>query len=142
MVEVLAGYCKLSHQRKQIEELIGMVPDGRDDEPDRVVRHARRLRSHQLDVLIDAYQSGATVYELAERFGISRQTVSEHLHRQGVRLRLQGLSPSQIEVAVEMYGQGLSLAKIAAQLGVHAGTVHKRLRERGVRMRDTHGRER
>jgi hypothetical protein len=31
------------------------------------------------------YQAGATVYELATRFKIHRVTVSEHLHRQGVR---------------------------------------------------------
>jgi hypothetical protein len=37
--------------------------------------------------LIAGYQAGATVYQLGERFGIERRTVSEILHRHRIPMR-------------------------------------------------------
>jgi hypothetical protein len=82
------------------------------------------------------------VYELGERFKISRQTVSAHLHRAGVAVRLQGLNPEQVAVAVGLYLGGWSLARVGGRFGVEAHTVRSALLKQGVRMRDTHGRER
>ena len=61
--------------------------------------------------LVEQYQAGATVYELAERFKIHRVTVSEHLHRQGVRMRRRSLEEWQIDEAAQLYEQGWSLAR-------------------------------
>lgn len=108
----------------------------------RTPRRARQLDEEQVRQLIREYMAGATVYELGERFGISRQTVSRHLHRHEVPMRMQGLSPEQIDEAVRLYEAGWSLARIGTRMGVDAGTVHARLREREVRMRDAQGRER
>jgi hypothetical protein len=82
------------------------------------------------------------VYELAARFSIHRNTVSQHLNREGVARRRQGLGDDQVDHAVRLYRAGQSLARIGARLDVDAGTVHSALRARGVRMRDTHGRDR
>lgn len=143
-MEVLARYCNLSYQREQLGRLTGMVPAGRNDaeKPRHAPGRARQLRPTEVEALVDAYRAGATVYELAEVFGISRQTVSGHLHRCGVQMRRQGLTVRQVDEAATLYGQGLSLARIGARFGVDAGTVRARLLEREVRMRDTHGRRR
>jgi transposase len=99
----------------------------------------RRLPDAQGQQLIEGYQSGATVYELGDQFGIERRTVSAILHRHGVPMRRRGLSEEQIDDAVRLYNQGCSLARIAARTDVAAGTVRQRLHERGVTMRDTQG---
>lgn len=108
----------------------------------RASRTAKQLGEQQVAELIAGYLAGATVYELSRQFKISRQTVSRHLHRHNVPMRMRGLSPEQIDEAVRLYEAGWSLARIGGRMNVDAGTVHDRLRERGVRMRDTHGRER
>jgi DNA-directed RNA polymerase specialized sigma24 family protein len=100
----------------------------------------KRLSEEQVQQLVEGYETGATVYQLARQFGIARQTVSKVLKAQGVTMRMQGLTPEQIDEAVRLYEVGWSLARIGAKLRVDAGTVHARLRECGVRMRDTHGR--
>jgi DNA-directed RNA polymerase specialized sigma24 family protein len=102
----------------------------------------RHLAADEVVALLERYQAGATVYELAGEFSIHRVTVGKHLRRKGVRLRLDGLDDAQIEGAVHLYGQGWSLAKVGKHLGVAAGTVRKVLMDRGVRMRDSHGRGR
>ncbi|MCX4098022.1 hypothetical protein [Nocardia sp. alder85J] len=77
-----------------------------------------------------------TVYELAEKFSIQRQTVSKHLHASGVTMRQQGLSEAQVERAVELYvEERLTLKQVGAKLGADAGTVRLALLRRGVRMR-------
>ncbi|WP_220139910.1 hypothetical protein [Nocardia huaxiensis] len=83
------------------------------------------------------YLRGLTVYELAEKYSIRRQTVSEHLHRMGVPMRQQGLSEQQVDRAVELYlGERLTLKQVGAKLGADAGTVRLALLRRGVRMRE------
>jgi DNA-directed RNA polymerase specialized sigma24 family protein len=106
------------------------------------VRCFRSLDHDDRAELVTSYQAGATVHELATKFGIHRHTVSKHLRTAGVRLRLDGLNLDQIDQAEQLYCSGLSLARIADRLGVTANTVHARLRERGVPMRDTQGRVR
>ncbi|WP_425301637.1 helix-turn-helix domain-containing protein [Nocardia farcinica] len=58
-------------------------------------RRARQLDADEVAELITGYQAGATVYELAARFGIERRTVSNILHRHEVPMRRRGLSPTR-----------------------------------------------
>jgi len=103
---------------------------------------ARQLNKEQVQRLIEDYQAGATVYELGDRFGINRRTVSAILKRHGVTMRRRGLSPEQVDEAVRLYEAGWSLARIGERMGVDPTTVLNRLRERGVKTRDAQGRPR
>jgi hypothetical protein len=105
-------------------------------------RRARQLGNDQIEQLIAGYRSGSTVYELGDRFGIERRTVSGILHRHGVPMRRRGLSPDQVDEAIHLYNLGWSLARVGQHLGVEHSTVLTKLRERGIPTRDTHGRPR
>lgn len=125
--------------RKKLPDLDVSVPERREaKKPGR----ARQLDDAQVQKLIEGYQSGSTVYELGDQFGIERRTVSAILHRHGVPMRRRGLSGEQIDDAVRLYAQGWSLARIATRMNVDAETVRQRLHERGVAMRDTQGQPR
>ncbi|MDQ1039933.1 Mn-dependent DtxR family transcriptional regulator [Streptomyces sp. V3I8] len=102
----------------------------------------RKLDDDQVHALIAGYKAGATVYQLGDRFGISRQTVGKILKRHGVEMRMRGLSAKQINEAVRLYEAGQSLARIGERFGVDPTTVLNRLRERGIRTRDPQGRQR
>jgi Mn-dependent DtxR family transcriptional regulator len=102
----------------------------------------KRLNEGQVQQLIAGYEAGATVYELGDRFGISRQTVGKILKRRGVTMRRRGLNQQQIDEAVQLYENGWSLARIGERMQVDPTTVLNRLLERGVRTRDTQGRQR
>lgn len=105
-------------------------------------RRARHLDQDQVQMLVQDYAAGATTYELGDRFGIDRRTVSAILHQFDVPMRRRGLSPSQVDEAIHLYRLGWSLARVGEHLDVDPTTVLNRLQERGIRTRDTHGRAR
>ena len=145
-MEVGGAYSNTKDQVDALETLRQKLPDlevpARPTPKRRRPRRARQLDDDQVQRLIGDYKSGATVYELGERFGIERRTVSAILHRHGVAMRRRGLSAEQIDDAVRLYNQGWSLARIGNRMDVDAETVRKRLHERGVTLRDPHGRSR
>jgi hypothetical protein len=146
-VEVRGPYSNTKDQVRALRELREKLPSLASPEPtppasrNRPVR-VRRLDEDQILQLIAGYQSGLTVYELGERFGIERRTVSNILRRHGVAMRRRSLSPDQIDYAIHLYSLGWSMAKIGARLGVAHTTVLAMLRERGIPTRDSHGRPR
>jgi transposase len=85
--------------------------------------------------LVDGYRAGATMNDLADRFGIHRTTVTQHLHRNSVAIRQRGLDDHQVDHAIRLYQQGLSLVRVGARLDVHAETIRRALRARGIQMR-------
>ncbi|OFI39497.1 hypothetical protein BIU82_13985 [Arthrobacter sp. SW1] len=99
----------------------------------------RRLTPKQVERLVDRYQGGATVYELADEFKCSRGTVSKKLKTAGVTLRRTPPTKKQIDEMVRLYESGLSLERTGERAGFTAHTVLKYLQGRGVRTRDTHG---
>jgi lambda repressor-like predicted transcriptional regulator len=98
-------------------------------------QHQRRLTMTEITELMKEYQQGASVKELAQRFGIHRVTATAVLQRHGVELRRSGLVPADIPAAASLYDQGWSLARLGERLGVDAATVWRALRAAGVEMR-------
>ncbi len=90
--------------------------------------------------MADRYRTGATVYQLAREFGISRHTVSARLKKAGVAMRQQSPKRELIDEMVGLYESGLSLAMIGNRVEASPGTVRRYLLTRGIKMRDSHGR--
>ncbi|RSN66007.1 hypothetical protein DMH01_06655 [Amycolatopsis sp. WAC 04182] len=145
-MELRGPYSYTKDQVRVLEELQEKLPSLDTPELTSIKRdrprRARQLSPDQVEQLLAAYQSGATVYELGDRFGIERRTVSNILHRHGVPMRRRGLSPDQVDNAIHLYKLGWSLARVGDHLGVNHTTVLNKLRERGIPTRDTHGRPR
>jgi site-specific DNA recombinase len=142
-VEVIGRYSNHCEQGERLRDLVEMLPNGPSRAKVQTKKQIhRRLRRSEIDELLAGYKAGATVYQLAERFGIHRETVSLLLERERIPRRNRPLSPVQIEQARELYATGQSLAKVGGQLGCDANTVRIALVRVGVRMRDCRGRER
>jgi hypothetical protein len=122
-VEVRGPYSNTKDQVRALEELREKLPSLDTPEPPSIKRdrpgRARQLGTEQVEQLIADYRSGATVYELGDRFGIERRTVSSILHRHGVPMRRRGLSSDQVDDAIHLYKLGWSLARVGDHLGVN-----------------------
>jgi hypothetical protein len=145
-VDLGGTYYNTKPQVEALEALTRKLPDPTTPAPPPVDRpkpgRARQLDANQIQALIQGYTTGATTYELGDRFGLDRRTVSAILHRHGVDMRRRGLSPDQVDDAIRLYESSWSLARIGEHLSVDPTTVLNRLRERGIPTRDTHGRPR
>jgi hypothetical protein len=99
----MGRYLNPSDQGERLRDLLGIVPSGSQTVNTRTKKAIhRRLRAAQVEELVAGYQTGSTVYQLAEKFRINRDTVSKLLERQGVPRRNRPLSPVQIEQAIEL----------------------------------------
>lgn len=130
---------------RALRDLLGALLDpstplpGQAQRPKR--KKAKRLKEAQVAELVEAYKDGASTYQLADHFGIKRQTVSDILKRNGVTPRWRRLTDADVDQAEDLYiHQRMSTARIADRLRVDPETVRLRLHKRGVRMRDPHDR--
>lgn len=87
------------------------------------------LTASEVDRLVDDYRSGASVNELAERYGVHRATVSAHLTRRGVVRRRSGLGVDEAAEAVKLHLGGVSMRAIAHSMGVDRKAVRAALIE-------------
>ena len=91
----------------------------------------------EIDELLERYERGESVRQLASAYGIHRHTVSAHLERQGIQRRgpNRKLTDEQCAKIADLYSAGRSLAQIGEQFGAHAKTISNELRKLGVKIR-------
>jgi hypothetical protein len=89
--------------------------------------------------MVEAYEAGATVYQLADQFKQHRTTIGQHLREAGVDTRPSAIADKDIGWLIELYEAGWALAKIAKRYGVSAHAVHDRLTAAGVKLRPRGG---
>jgi len=123
--------------------------DGRVDSPTagRSMRRPgppvlRRLTPSQIEDVVAGYQSGRSLNDLAQEFGIHHRTVAGHLERLGVarRVNLTKMSPADVRFVAISYRAGESLATVGKVLNVDASTVQRALKRAGVMIRQRPGR--
>lgn len=78
----------------------------------------RHLSKQKVGELIAAYAAGATVYELAERYGIHRTRVSKLIKQAGGSVRYHETAGIDLARAEELHASGISLTEVARHLGV------------------------
>ena len=143
MVEVLADYSNHADQGERLRTLLEMARSGASEPKTQTGKQVhRRLRPVEIEQLVAGYQAGATVYQLSDRFRISRSIMSQHLEREDVPRRHRPMSEAQAQMAVRLYSNGMSSIEVGAQLGRDPRAVRRVLQKARVRMRDSHGRDR
>jgi uncharacterized protein (DUF433 family) len=95
----------------------------------------RRLTSKHRDQMVTEYQAGASMQQLAERWGLHRTTVSEHLRRAGIGARKRGIPPEKLDEVVRLYDKGWSCQRLADRYKCDAETIRQALRGAGVNIR-------
>ena len=103
--------------------------------PQRLRQHHTHLTPAQKDEVITLYQQGTPVREICQRYGISKQQVSDLRNARGIPRRPRGLTDEQKRQAEQHYLAGQSCATIGRHFGVHAETVRRYLRTTGVALR-------
>lgn len=87
----------------------------------------QRLGVDGVAEVVAAYEAGASVPELQQRFGSSKGAIVRILREAGVEMRRRPLGEEQLERIVERYQAGLSIRQVAAELGIPKTTVQNAL---------------
>ncbi len=140
LVEVMGWYSNHADQGERLFHLLQIVPERAETPKLRTTKQVhRRLRPELVDDLVAAYDEGFTVRQLADRFGMSRETVSKILKRRGVTTRYRSLTADQTETALELYQSGLSLAKVGEEMAISRTALQNALIRTGVQLRPRRG---
>jgi len=84
----------------------------------------RRLSAAEIDQLVEDYRSGVgSIYDLADIYGVHRNTVSVHLKERGVMIGKQPLNDREVHRARALRQDGFSLNAIGRALGRDPKTV-------------------
>jgi hypothetical protein len=139
----MGRYLNHSDQGERLRALLEIVPSGSQTAKTRTRKQVcRRLKSSEVDELLTDYKAGAPIKALVARYKIDQSTVTKHVKRAGVRLRLPALLPEEVEEASRLYRSGQSLRQVGSYFGVRDTTIRTALLRAGVKMRDSQGRER
>lgn len=139
VVEVLGRYSNLREQGERIHELLEIVPKANVEVDLRTPKQLQhRLETSEIQRLEQAYESGATLRELAREFQIHRTTAADLLERAGIARRGKGPCDSELQRAIRLYRKGHSTARIGEVLGFSAETIRQQLLASGVRVRGPH----
>jgi len=134
-VELLGRYSNQHQIVTQLSILLDLPDREVDKRPRSRSKRARRLGGSDQLAVATAYLAGDSLPVIAERYAITRQTVSSILERHGVPRRYNLFSERDIDKAVELYRAGHSLATVGGQLCVNATTVLNAFKRQGITTR-------
>lgn len=124
MVGVAGRYSNLFDQGKRVQNLLEIVPEGVSATKVRTTRQVQnRLTKARLDELVAAYKSGIGVLDLAQLFGIHRDTVSKILTRAKVERRQSEPLGGRLDEFRELYAKGMTVYAISKKFGVAQSTI-------------------
>lgn len=107
-------------------------PQPRDPQPARHFRFTQGQRA----AVVEAYEAGGSMADLARQYGVKRVSISQLLHKAGATIRPRRvISAAEVDRAVQLYESGLSLQAVGDQLGWDQKTIYRYLKGRGVAMR-------
>ncbi len=93
------------------------------------------LTPHQIDDLVDMYEGGMPMGQIAEKLDIHRHTVAGHLEHRGIPIRVRGLGHEHVGEAIRLYEGGLTLAEVGQRFGASAQAVRRAISAEGITIR-------
>jgi DNA-binding CsgD family transcriptional regulator len=102
---------------------------------------ARQLRPDEVDDLVASYETVRNIRQVADAFGLYRETVREHLKRRGIEVRqVRSMTDKERAQAVELYETSHSSVIVDQKLGFSNHTILNALRAAGAEVRKQPGR--
>lgn len=96
----------------------------------------KKLTEEETAQAIAEYSSGMTTYELADKYGCNRQTISAVLKRNGVTVtKCKALKKIDAEEVIALYEDLITTEKIAQKFGVSPQTIIKCLHSHNIKIR-------
>lgn len=96
----------------------------------------RKIPHIDVNYIIDRYNSGATIREIATELGVGCTTISRRLKSNGVVITDRRVIDLDVTEIVARYNSGESIKKLAEAYNVSRSVIRKRLENAGIVLRD------
>lgn len=107
-----------------------------ETEVHRIRQKQKTLSDMEIQMVCKRYQSGDSVYKLAEDFGCHRSTISAVLKRNGVEVtHLASKKPELVKKVIELYAEMKTPKEVGAIVGLDCATVRQLLKDNGIYIR-------
>lgn len=109
-----------------------------------VVRRVKQCQKHgftelEIEEIVAGYTtSGMSIYQLAEKHGCHRDTISSLLKRSGITVTKTRMNDATAQGAAKLYCSGLTLKQVGEHLGFSESVIRRTLLKSGVQMRKPH----
>lgn len=99
-------------------------------------QYQKSLSDEELELCIRLYSEGASVYNLAEKFGCHRTTISRSLKKAGIEVTHEASKKEALtDQVLKMYSDYNKPADIGKALGINCSTVRKILHANHIYVR-------
>jgi transposase-like protein len=140
LVGLLALYWKKGKEADHLWKIVSRKPTRENKETTNSIPHrAKQLNEDELEQAETLYAAGASIVDLAKKFGVHRRTLSERLHARGVSIRDTSIDHDSLQVAKRMYEGGSSLVAVCKIVGYSPNTIRTHLLRAGVVIRSRGG---
>jgi len=131
-VGLLRNYCQQARKTAELADLLAAARASTPEPDDHPLPRQNALHRSVVKLLIEGYESGASTYELAERYNLRRNTVRDTLRRAGfdltVRTKRAALSEAQKAEARRLFASGATRRELMEMYGVSESTIKRILR--------------
>ncbi len=102
----------------------------------KICQKQKKLSDYEISQIIQGYERGLSIYELAEQFNCHRKTISDTLKRNGVEVSHQASKkPELVKKIIDLYAEYKTPREIGTIVGIDCNTVRKVLKENEVYIR-------
>lgn len=96
-------------------------------------RRYSRIQNDEAQRIVDLYEDGHTLTDIAAAVGRPRESVTQYLERAGEHVRLpHKVDERTIDKALDWYQRGYSMEAIVAHFGISDYTIYYHIRKRGI----------
>ena len=87
--------------------------------------------------IIDLYKLGTKHKDIAKKYNVKKETITQLLNKFGLRRKLSNLSLDNYNIIIILYKEGYLIPQIAKKLDIKAGTVWKAIKKNNNKSKET-----
>lgn len=131
-VGLLRNYCQQGRRTAELAELLAVAAATTRTPRDKPLPQRNSLHRSVVKLIVDDYQGGSSTYELAERYGVRRNTVRDVLRREGFdpsdNAKRPSLREEQKVQIRERFNAGTTRRELMSAFKVSETTIKRVLR--------------
>lgn len=101
----------------------------------KITKSQKKLSPSEVASIIEEYRNDSTSYELAEKYGCNRHTITRHLKKHGIEVTIKKLNKAEEKEAIHLYERGLTVNEVAEHFSISYSAMLRFRHRKEVKIR-------